>query len=62
LECAQANKALSTAQRNKETEWNSQPLSKPILFQIESQKPGQKAFKKKNIIFTFLAILKVLKM
>ena len=34
------------AQRNKETEWNNQPLSSPILFQNGSQKPGQKALKK----------------
>ena len=34
------------AQRNKETEWNSQPLRSPLLFQNKSQKPGQKALKR----------------
>ena len=33
-------------QRNKETEWNSQPLRSPLLFQNKSQKPGQKALKR----------------
>ena len=33
-------------QSNKETKWNNQPLSCPILFQNEIQKPGQKALKK----------------
>ena len=30
----------SVSQRNKETEWNNQPLSSLILFQNESQTPG----------------------
>ena len=33
-------------QRSKETKWNNQPLSSPILFQNEIQKPGQKSLKK----------------
>ena len=32
-------------QRNKETEWNNQPLSSLILFENESQKSGQKILK-----------------
>ena len=34
------------SQRNKETEVNNQPLSTPLLFQNEIQKPGQKALKR----------------
>ena len=29
------------SQRNKETEWNTQPLRSPLLFQNKSQKPWQ---------------------
>ena len=36
-------------QRNKETEWNNQPLSSPILSQNDGQKSGQKALKIKNV-------------
>ena len=32
--------------RNKETEWNNQPLSSPISFQNEVKKPGKKDLKK----------------
>ena len=37
---------LAVIQRNKDTGWNNQPLSSPIVLQNESQKPGQKALKK----------------
>jgi hypothetical protein len=36
------NYSTEISKRNKETEWNNQPLSPPILFQNESQKPGEK--------------------
>ena len=48
-----ANKVVKSAdplwvctQRNKEAEWNTQPLRSPLLFQNKSQKPGQKALKR----------------
>ena len=40
------NYIILDTQSNKEIEWNNQPFSSPILFQNESQKPGQKALKK----------------
>ena len=35
-----------STQRNKETDWNTQPIRSPLLFQNKGQKPVQKALKR----------------